>query len=409
MSVIGPEHPLRHAFHNELHARPSLYFDGDVDVWHIAIVDVDRVAELPSGVLEETEAGKSSNGNHGIASVQGGRLKWERHTEFLALTYVTQPGSDARPPAILDDLRSQVPGECIAAVRVLVRGEKPGNTLQKPGAMFVASEVGGGDAEVHSDFQLSKSGFVELHMFNRRLNAYRTGRMVRRLLEIETYRMMALLAMPMGRETIDRLTTFDSRLGLIIQHMQTTSKVDKTLLGEVTRLSSDVLEFSAKARHRFGATKAYSELVASRLVELREGRVPDRQRIGTFIDRRFQPAIRSYVAAERRLEELAQRVGLAGDLLGTTVQVQLEDQNALLLASVEERTRAQVHIQQAVEGFSVIAISYYGIGLLKACLESLQSLGIDIHLVKPAMVAFIPITLFAVWWAIRRVRRSVSS
>jgi 4-hydroxyproline epimerase len=28
--------------HNELHARPSLYFDGDTDVWHAAITTIDR-------------------------------------------------------------------------------------------------------------------------------------------------------------------------------------------------------------------------------------------------------------------------------------------------------------------------------------------------------------------------------
>lgn len=33
------EHMLREELHNELHARPSLYFKGDVDVWHVAVVD----------------------------------------------------------------------------------------------------------------------------------------------------------------------------------------------------------------------------------------------------------------------------------------------------------------------------------------------------------------------------------
>lgn len=53
-------------------------------------------------------------------------------------------------------------------------------------------------------------------------------------------------------------------------------------------------------------------------------------------------AVRSVYAAERRLDELAERVSLAGDLLRTTVQVQLEDQNASLLTSMEERARLQV-------------------------------------------------------------------
>lgn len=407
--ATGPEHPLRRELHSELHARPSLYFDGDADVWHIAIMHDGAAPTVPARLLQSESTNRTADGKHGIVLFEGGRLKWEVHTEFLSLTYVAPPAEDGTAPAALKKLRGEVTGETVAAVRVLVRNEKVEAGAERPGATFVASEVGGGDAEVHSDFRLSAAGFIELHLFNRNLNAYRTGRMVRRLLEIETYRMMALLAMPMARETIERLAIFDSRLDRVIQHMQSTSKVDKALLGEVTKLSSEVLNFSARARHRFGATKAYAELVASRLVELREARVSQRQRIGTFIDRRFQPAVRSFLAAERRLDELGERVSLAGDLLRTTVQVQLEDQNASLLASVEERTRAQVHIQQAVEGFSVLAITYYGIGLLKTCLESLQALGLDMHLSKSALVAVVPITLFGVWRTVRHVRSSISA
>lgn len=408
-ACTGTEHPLRRELHEELHARPSLYFDGDADVWHIAIVDENGPPAIPLELSGMASANKTADGKHGIADFADGRLKWEIHTEFLTITYVAQPDLNGFPPAELIRIRGEIRGQTVAAVRVLVRNETEVKALAKPGATFIASEVGGGDAEVQSNFRLSEEGFLELHLFNRNLNAYRAGRMVRRLLEIETYRMMALLAMPMARKTIDNLATFDGRLDMIVQHMQSTSKVDKALLGEATRLSSDVLKFSAQARHRFGATKAYADLVASRLVELREGRVNQRQRIGTFIDRRFQPAVRSFLAAERRLDELAERVSLAGDLLRTTVQVQLEDQNASLLASVEERTRAQIHIQQAVEGFSVLAITYYGIGLLKICLDSLQAVGVDVHFTKLALVVVVPLALLAVWRTVRHVRSAINA
>ncbi|WKL24536.1 DUF3422 family protein (plasmid) [Sinorhizobium meliloti] len=113
----------------------------------------------------------------------------------------------------------------------------------------------------------------------------------------------------------------------------------------------------------------------------------------------------------RRIEgwgDLEERVSLAGDLLRTTVQVQLEDQNASLLTSVEERTRAQVQIQQAVEGFSVIAITYYAVGLAKVCIESLTALGLDVHLAKPALLALVPAVMLLVWKAVHSVRRRVT-
>jgi uncharacterized membrane-anchored protein len=406
---VRREHPLREELHNELHARPSLYFDGDSDIWHVAILDGGTAPAVPRDLLMLNGAEITQDGRHGIANVAGGRLKWELHTEFLTLTFhAGAPASDAAPPAEFARLCGLVDGQVIAAIHVVVRDEPHDSQLDRPGADYVASKVGGGDAEVHSNFRLDASGFVELLLLNRNLNAYRTGRMVRRLLEIETYRMMALLAAPVAKETVAKLASFDQRLSLIVAHMQSASKVDKALLSEVTKLSSDVLNVSARASHRFGATRAYAELVASRLAELREDRVEQRQRIGTFIDRRFQPAIRSFQAAERRLDDLARRVSLAGDLLRTTVQVQLEDQNASLLASMDERTRVQVHIQQAVEGFSIIAITYYAIGLLKICLESFGELGLDAAKEKLVLLAAIPIALFAVWRAVAHVRKSIA-
>lgn len=404
------EHPLREELHNELHARPSLYFEGDVDVWHVAVIGEDGPPAVSDDLMRLEEVLTTQQGKHGIGRFGGGRLKWELHTEFLTLTFVVPivKAQGEGPPAPFQELCDAVKGKIIAAVRVTVREEKGGARLERPQADFVASQVGGGDAEALSTFRIGGNGFVEILLFNRNLNAYRAGRMVRRLLEIETYRMMALLATPVARETVTRLAEFDQRLDRLIRHMQSAEKVEKALLSEVTKLSSDLLNFSATARHRFGATRAYAEIVASRLKELREERVEQRQRVGTFIDRRFQPAIRSFQAAERRLDELAERVSLAGDLLRTTVQVQLEDQNASLLESLDERTRIQTHIQQAVEGFSVIAITYYSVALFKMVSESVAEFGLDPHVAKLSVLAAIPLVFFAVWKTVHHVRKSIS-
>ncbi|WFU05550.1 DUF3422 domain-containing protein (plasmid) [Rhizobium sp. CB3171] len=408
--LVGAEHPLRRELHQELHARPSLYFDGDTDVWHVAIVSENAAPPIPSELLELDDVAITGQGSHGIGKCGDGRLKWEAHTEFVTLTYVSPASIDqptALPKPFYDCIRF-VEGKVIAAVRVLVRDEKEA-PHPKPGVDYVASKVGGGDAEVYSSFRLDDDGFVEFRVYNRNLNAYRTGRMVRRLLEIETYRMMALLGMPVARETVKQLSDFDRRLTVLIEHMQSEIKVDKALLSEVTKLSSDVLKLTAKAKQRFGATKAYAEIVASRMIELREERVEERQRICTFIDRRFQPAVRFVHATERRLSEVGERVSLAGDLLRTTVQVQLEDQNASLLSSMEERARVQVHIQQAVEGFSVIAITYYAISLTKVCLEAAGELGFDVHLAKAGLLFTVPVAVFAIWAGIRHVRKGIAA
>lgn len=78
------------------------------------------------------------------------------------------------------------------------------------------------------------------------------------------------------------------------------------------------------------------------------------------------------------------------------------------MRSMEERARVQVHIQQAVEGFSVIAITYYGVGLAKISLESMSGLGLDPHVAKLAVLAAIPLVLFAVFKAVHHIRRSIN-
>ncbi len=54
-----------------------------------------------------------------------------------------------------------------------------------------------------------------------------------------------------------------------------------------------------------------------------------------------------------------------GDLLQARVQVEMEDQNAEILRSLNARADAQIKIQRAVEGLSIIAITYYLINLFK--------------------------------------------
>lgn len=91
-------HPLRHALHDELHARPSLYFKEPAYVSHVAIMgeEHERVDLLNSFYPEPVDRDVSQ----GITKLDGHPLKWERHAEFLTLTYITphRPGSTEWAP-----------------------------------------------------------------------------------------------------------------------------------------------------------------------------------------------------------------------------------------------------------------------------------------------------------------------
>lgn len=57
-----------------------------------------------------------------------------------------------------------------------------------------------GAATVWSDFRVRPDGFTHILVLNHCLRATQAGRLVQRLLNIETYRLMAMLAFPLARQ-----------------------------------------------------------------------------------------------------------------------------------------------------------------------------------------------------------------
>jgi uncharacterized membrane-anchored protein len=371
-------HPQRIALHNELHARPSLYFDGPAHVFHLALLGGHAACQslLQRCCAEAPDPGAAQ----GITTLHGHPFKWERHTEFFTLTLVV-PCADhdidwQSLPEVLAKAIAPQAAQVINSVQVLVRDEQ---ALDLPRYGFkdpCGSCVGGGDAVVWSDFRLTEDGTNRFLFINRRLNAYRQGRMIRRLLEIETYRMMASLTLDTAKALGSELDGFDQTLVNLSERSASVSAHDsKALLEAIAHLSRQVVGHTVKTRHRFGATQAYAQLVFERLGELRESHVGDCQRLGVFIERRFKPTVRYCAATEQRLEQLAKNVANLGDLLQARVQVEMEEQSAGILQSLNARADAQVKIQRAVEGLSIIAITYYLLNLFKLLYGGLNLLG----------------------------------
>ena len=123
--------------------------------------------------------------------------------------------------------------------------------------------------------------------------------------------------------------------------------------------------------------------------------------------RRFQPTVRYCAAVDRRQERLAENVARLNDLLRTRAQVEIEEQNVEMLRSLNERTSSQLKIQKAVEGLSIIVISYYIFSLIKLALGSLEALGMAIAPWR-ATAIFAPLAILVIAvlaWRIWRVRR----
>ena len=74
--------------------------------------------------------------------------------------------------------------------------------------------------------------------------------------------------------------------------------------------------------------------------------------------------MRTVASAEDRLRAMIERTRRAADLLRTRVDVERSAQNQALLERMDRRADLQLRLQHTVEGLSVVAISYYAVGLI---------------------------------------------
>uniref|UniRef100_UPI0031010364 DUF3422 domain-containing protein n=1 Tax=Neorhizobium sp. EC2-8 TaxID=3129230 RepID=UPI0031010364 len=404
--ITGPatSKPETADFNSELHARPSIYFNGPAIVEHVAFMPLDSaISEFHDSLEADGEIS----------------VRVERHTEFVTVTRVRKldtepeqwPKSDVAEGdfARLAGLSSPL---LVCHVSILVLGS-PTSELGTVLKAFdfgdtAASSIGAGAARVCSDFRVRGDNSSRIILFNKDLNAHRLGRMVRRIFEIETYRSMALLGLPEARRLAPLLSGYDAELvQLTNRNLVTPAHQHKRLLEEITVLSSHIISATAETRNRFGATAAYAKIVEERIALLRETHVPGFQRFGTFVERRFKPAVRTCEATALRLEHLSRATMHLLDLLQTRIQVEIEFQNATQIQAMADRAATQVKIQRAVEGFSIIAISYYLLSLLKFIYETADHAGF--HIDPVVMLIAVPVVVGAVAITILRVKHALKA
>ena len=89
------------------------------------------------------------------------------------------------------------------------------------------------------------------------------------------------------------------------------------------------------------------------------------------------------------------------------MDVALEEQNANLLRSMNRRATLQLRLQETVEGLSVVAISYYTIGLVSYVLKATKSAGMHIDPETGTGLAILPVVA-AVWLGLRRMKKRLT-
>jgi len=422
--TLPPSHPRRVILNDEVHARPYQTLQVPQRASHLAMLTdpVEREREYAHVVELCRRYGSQApppEASYFVADCGGFRLCWERHGEFSSYTILeagaggepfAQPAVKALPPEWL----AALPGKLIVAAHVALvpaadaHADIEAIATHFAGNTLVGAWVADGGAAAFTDFRIRQDGFSRFLLLDRGMGARRAGRVLQRLLEIETYRMFALLALPLAHEVGARLSAAERDLADITELMLAQGPADEPgLFDRLTKLAAAVERELAASGYRFGAARAYYGLVTRRIAELREQRVPGIQTIDGFMQRRLAPAMSTCESVARRQAELSERVARASDLLRTRVDIVREMQNQELLASMDRRAQLQLRLQEMVEGLSVTAITYYLVGLVGYAAKALKAAGLAVD-PELAMGVSIPLVALLAALGIRHVRRRVT-
>jgi uncharacterized membrane-anchored protein len=423
------DHPERYALTNELHARPFPELTPPCVAVHLAIkqpasaADRDREADRAHlmALLDREGAPHPPPGaSHYAGPLGRGFLKWELHTEFVTYTLFLDGMAEGAFSGDLfrlfpADWLAAAPGKVVTSCLVRIEALDPDAAGPRLAAdlprwfvpeSLAVSRVVDGEALIAADFRIDENGHNRMLAFVRpEIGRRRLGRIVQRLLELQTYTAMAMLTLPIARRTAASVARIDRELTAMVERMAAETGQEPETLDRLLKISAEIAHLASASAFRFGAAGAYEAIVNQRIQVLREERIGGRQLFGEFMTRRFDPAMRTCRSAVARLDELSDRAERAANLLRTRVDVANQQQNVEVLRAMDRRAAMQLRLQETVEGLSVVAISYYAVSLAGTLLGPLaEPFGLD----KGHLMALLTLpVILLVWLGVRRIRRGL--
>jgi uncharacterized membrane-anchored protein len=359
-------------------------------------------------------------------------IKWELHGEFATIAAITHNPIKITGPLLesrlaleqsLDTLLKslgcptivEAGGERISALDLAFEHRPLFTEAQEVSSIFSGNTVLGSyilsskKAQLWTDLRLDEDGFISYFIPHDILGSRQAGRVARAIAEAETYRMSAMIAFPVAKSLSMPLRTAESKLADLsesISQLQTEPGVhtakDGHFLGELSSLASRAEQWISGYGLRFTASEAYSQLLNKNLFELAESPIPGVQSLSEFMDRRFQPAMGTCIWTQRRLKELSDRISRTTQTLRTRIEFVNEEQTQKLLASMDQRARLQLRLQETVESLSVLVLTYYAVSLLAYMAKGGKEAGLAIH---PEIIAAIAAPLVAITFLFISKRR----
>ena len=408
------EHVNRWLIHAETHARPVSPMTGSATISRVAFMSADRGQDLAVlqrriADLANIPANRAAGARQLDFECDGHAIVWEMHNEFATLTWKSPLGdTNTWPKGIGLELHTNV--ALVSATRVDVIEDDsvdPARLEQLAENSLCHSAIYVGQARIATDFVADADRFISFVVAARSCGAQRRGVIVRRLLEVETYRCFALLGLPVARQVGGRVQGYEQGLAAIMAEIGEGSTPDahQTSLEALHKLSVEVSQTVEETSFRFAATQAYGQIIAERLARLGEASIGESTTIQRYLDNRVQPALATCRAMEKRLTELGTKVQRSIELLDATITVSIQTQNQEVLDTILQTAQSQYRLQETVEGLSIIAISYYALGILGYIAEGAHEfMPVD----KPVLLTVLaPVVILVVFFGMRRLRRTI--
>lgn len=436
------DHPSRILLHEEVHARPPIPLWPNERVFSQSfILDAQSRQKQINWMRKLSEAlGVSHSGDdHSFMTLQLAPepervlLKWELHGEFATIAVITHNKKKVAEPLLNSRLEnerdldllfknlgcptiSEAGGQRISALDIVFEHRQLFADAQEVSAIFNGNTVlgsfilSGKKAQLWTDLQLDEDGFISFFVPHDVLGSRQLGRVARALAEAETYRMVAMMSFPVAkslslplREAESELAALSQKISQLQAESGTDTEKDGTFLGNLSQLASRTEQWISGYGLRFTASEAYSQLLSKNLLELNESSITGVQTLSEFMDRRFQPAMGTCIWTQRRLRELSDRIARATQTLRTRIDFVNEQQTQKLLASMDQRAKLQLRLQETVESLSVLVLTYYAVSLLAYMAKGGKEAGLSIH---PEITAAIAAPIIAIIFiAINRYRR----
>jgi uncharacterized membrane-anchored protein len=412
------DHPFRTAIMDEVHARPVDIVPETCRVRRLIFVMPAEAGAMmrifhkyAAHCLARGIAGPAPADRQHAFDTNGRQVTWEFHTEFVTVTWRT--GSDDRI-SLPDDIGLQAIGEglLIGAMRIDVIAGKAVPEHLLPGfnlPSLCLADIDNDNGQVATDFVPDADRFTRFELAAGNLSSLRRSIIVRRLLEVETYRTMALLGLPLARSSAPELRAMELELTALVESLTdaVTPAAVQVALTELHALSVRSGKLAERLGYRFAAGKAYGEILRARLAGLREAGTRHGSTLAHYVGNRVDPGLATCAAMEKRLAVLSDKIERAIGLLNVRIGVDMQVQNAALLDNIARTARSQFLLQRTVEGLSTIAISYYLLGILGYALAGPLE---ELHWEKTMVLSLAaPFVVAIVWLMARAVRKAHSA